>query len=76
MSDYSRRCLAACGTRPVRRLALLMASIGPVPTVEEMRAMIADRSTNPRYVWTSETASKASLKLWADRRMQAQMRAA
>jgi hypothetical protein len=35
-----RTLLDACGTRPVRRLALLMAQLGPLPTVAEMRTMV------------------------------------
>lgn len=37
------RLLALCGTRPVRRLALLVASIGPVPTLPELLSMIEGR---------------------------------
>jgi hypothetical protein len=40
-----REYLDYCGTRPVRGLALLVAQITPVPTLAEMRAMVAAGET-------------------------------
>jgi hypothetical protein len=34
-----RTLLAACGSRPLRRLSLVMASAGPVPTLADLREM-------------------------------------